>query len=144
MIRNLCVALTVILLITSNSYAGFYSSYSRESGSIVAAVEIKDHGIYNLIISANPLSKPQDKKIYKSDAYEELMDRLRAEWRGIALQKVLESKELRIADHVHLKNSIQTEITALAERLKKKLLPEPNVEVVFSISNFYLLEPKDR
>ena len=104
------------MLITSNSYAGFYSSsYSRESGSIVAAVQIKDEGIYNLIISANFLRKPQDKKIYKSDAYEKLMDMLQVEWRGIAFQKALESKELKISGPIHLKNNIHSEIVTLKE-----------------------------
>jgi hypothetical protein len=145
MIRTFYIALILLLFLTSNSLAGFYSSsYSRESGSIVAAVQIKDEGIFNMIISANFLRMPQDKKIYKSDEYEQLMDRLQVEWRGIALQKVLESKELKIEDLIHLKNSIHTEIVSLTKQLKKKLVPGQNVEVVFSLSDFFLLEPIDK
>lgn len=73
-----------------------------------------------------------------------MLDRLQVEWRGLALQKVLESKELSITDFVDLKNSIQTEIVKLIEQLKKKLVPEQDIEVVFSFSDFFLLEPKDK
>ena len=88
--------------------------------------------------------KPQEKKIYKSDEYKQLIDRLQVEWRGIALQKALESKELKISDLIKLKNSIETEIEALAEQLNKKLVPGKDIEVVFSLSDFYLLEPRDK
>lgn len=145
MIRTSCIMLILLLLLPLNTFAGFYSNqYSRESGTIVASVQIKDKGIYNLIITANFLKRPQDKKIYKSDKYEHLLDRLQVEWRGLALQKVLESKELSITDFVDLKNSIQTEIVKLIEQLKKKLVPEQDIEVVFSFSDFFLLEPKDK
>jgi len=145
MIRTLFIALILSFCLPSNTFAGFYSSqYSRESGTIVASVQIKDKGIYNLIISAKFLRRPQDKKIYKSDEYERFLDRLEVEWRGIALQKVLESKELSVADLIDLKNSIQTEIVKLVEQLKEKLVPDQNVEVVFSLSDFFLLEPREK
>jgi hypothetical protein len=40
-----------------------------------------------------------------------------------------------------LKNSIHSEIVKLIEKLKNKLVADQNVEVVFSLSDFYLLEP---
>ena len=145
MTRKFYVVVILLLFLTPKSFAGFYSSsYSRESGRIAVAVQIKDEGIFNLIISANFLRKPQGKKIYKSDEYEHLMDRLQVEWRGIALHKVLESKELRISDLINLKKSIQSVMEALTEQLKKKLVPGKNIEVVFSLSDFFLLEPRDK
>jgi hypothetical protein len=90
------------------------------------------------------LRKPHDKKIYKSDGYEDLMDRLLVEWRGIALQKILESKEIEVTDLKNLKTDIETEVKKLADRLKNKLLPRQEVEIVFSVSDFFLLEPKDK
>jgi hypothetical protein len=149
MVRNFSIALVLIVLFATSALAeigkGIYSSrLSRETGSVIAAVEIKEKGIYNLIISAQFLRKPQDKKIYKSDEYEHLMDRLMVEWQGIALQKVLESKELTINDFSRLKSSIETDIRKLVETLKTKILPGQDVEVVFSLSDFFLLEPKDK
>jgi len=145
MIRTFLIGLILLFVLPSNSIAGFYSSqYSREAGTIVASVQIKDKGIYNLIISAKFLRRPQDKKIYKSDEYERFLDRLEVEWRGIALQKVLESKELSVSDLNDLKNSIQKEIVKLIEQLKEKLVPDQNVEVVFSLSDFFLLEPREK
>ncbi len=149
MFRTSTIVLILIVLFASNALAGLgsdiYSSrYSRDTGTVVAAVEIKNKGIFNLIISAQFLRKHQDKKIYKSDEYEQLLDRLQVEWRGIALQKVLESKELSLADFAGLKNTIEKEIKNLADQLKKKILPGQEVEVVFSISDFFLLEPNDK
>lgn len=139
------MGLILLLILPSASNAGFYSSqYSRETGTIVASVQIKDKGIYNLIVSAKFLRRPQDKKIYKTDEYERFLDRLEVEWRGVALQKILESKELSVTELVNLKNSIQEEIVKLIERLKEKLVPDQNVEVVFSLSDFFLLEPREK
>lgn len=59
MIRTSCIMLILLLLLPLNTFAGFYSNqYSRESGTIVASVQIKDKGIYNLIITANFLKRP--------------------------------------------------------------------------------------
>jgi len=143
--RTFLMGLILLLILPSASNAGFYSSqYSRETGTIVASVQIKDKGIYNLIVSAKFLRRPQDKKIYKTDEYERFLDRLEVEWRGVALQKILESKELSVTELVNLKNSIQEEIVKLIERLKEKLVPDQNVEVVFSLSDFFLLEPREK
>ncbi len=145
MIRKTIVLVFLMLLFSSNTFAGLYSSgYSREQGTLVAAVEIEGKGIFNLIISVHFLRKPQDKKVFSSNAYEHLIDRLMVEWRKVALEKVLSANVLKVTDLAALKNSIETEIEKLASQLKNKLLPEQNVEVVFSISDFYLLEPKDK
>jgi hypothetical protein len=90
------------------------------------------------------LRKPQDSKIYKSDEYDKFVDRLLIESRGIALKKILDRKELAVSDFHDLEKDIETDIGKLASQLKKNLLPNQNIEVVFSISDFYLLEPHDR
>jgi len=117
---------------------------SRDQGTIIGAVEIEGKGIYNLVISANFLRRPQDKKIFKSDEYERLIDRLSVEWRGVALQRILETKALKITDLASLKKAIESDIEKLKSDLKNKLLPDQNAEVVCSISNFFLLEPIDK
>jgi hypothetical protein len=72
------------------------------------------------------------------------MDRLLIQSRGIALKKILERKEIAVSDFYDLKKVIETDIANLATQLKKNLFPNQNIEVVFSISDFYLLEPRDR
>ena len=105
--RTLCYALIAFLLLTSSSFAGFYkSNYSSNYSRVVASVQIKEKGIYNLIVTVNFLRKAQDKKIYKSDGYGHLIDRLQIEWRDIAINKILESKEIEITELINLKNSI--------------------------------------
>ena len=142
MIRKLIIAFIFLILCSSNAAASFYSSdYNREAGTVIAAVQVKGKGICNLIVTIQFMRKPQDSKVYKSDEYEKFMDRLAIESRGIALKKILERKELAVSDLNELRKVIETEIGNHAAQLKKKLLPNQNVEVVFSISNFYLLEP---
>ncbi|WP_027362865.1 hypothetical protein [Desulfospira joergensenii] len=143
--KKFFIALILPLFLSSSSFAGIYSSsYSQDNSSIIASVELEEMGIVNLIVSIAFLSKPQDSKIYKSDEYNKLLQRLQLEWKGVALQKILESKRLRRSDLVILKNRIHTEIEILIEQLTKKLIPGQDAEVVFAISNFYLLEPRER
>jgi hypothetical protein len=145
MVRKFIIVSILLSLCSSNAAASFYSSgYSREDGTVIAAVQIKEKGIYNLVVTVQFLRKPQDSKIYKSDEYEKLVDRLLVESRGIALQRILERKELSLSDFSELKKSIETDIGNLATKLKKKFLPEKDIEVVFSISDFFLLEPTDK
>ncbi len=106
MVKSVSVGLICIFLLASNALAGLYSYQHRsDSGTVVVATTIKEKGIYNLIISAQFLRKPNDQKVFKSDAYSKLIDRLLVEWRGIAIQKVLEAKELTVYD---TKNSDKT------------------------------------
>jgi hypothetical protein len=133
----------MILLMASYAIASFSEYSSPYSGdSVVAPIQIKDEGIYNLVISIQFLNEPYDNKQYKSDAYENYIRRVKVEWAGIALSQVLSAKEQTINDLVGLKTNIETEITKLADRLKGKYSLDKNLEVVFSLSNFYLLEPK--
>lgn len=147
MIRKLLIVSFFIILSSSSAGASIYSSdynNSKEEGRIIAAVQIKGKGIYNLIVTIQFLRKAQDSKAYKSDEYDKFMDRLVLESRGIALRKILERKELSVSDFNELKKSIETDIKNYSVQLKKYLIPNHNIEVVFSISDFYLLEPRDR
>ena len=96
--------------------------YARGEGSVIAAVQIKDKGIYNLVVSIQFLRNPTKSKIYRSNEYEQLIDRLIIESRGIALQKILESKELSLTDLAGLRNTIDTEIRKLIADLKEMYL----------------------
>jgi bifunctional pyridoxal-dependent enzyme with beta-cystathionase and maltose regulon repressor activities len=138
----------ILLLASSTAVAGLssslYSSAYGEEGVVVTAVDIKDQGLYNLVISIQFLRRPRDSKIYKSDEYEKLIDRLTVESRGIILQKVLETRELKLTDFPDLKNSIQSAVEKRIAELKSALLPEKEAEVVFSLANFFLLEPGEK
>ena len=79
------------------------------------------------MVTVQFLRKPQDSKIYKSDEYEKLVDRLLIESRGIALQKILERKELALSDFSELKKGIETDISKLTTELKKKFLPNQDI-----------------
>lgn len=142
--RTICLIFTLLFFSTSLSFAGFYKSgYTRESGGLVASVLVKDKGIYNLCVSVDFLRIPEETKVYESDEYKNLINRLQVEWKNIALNKILSSKELEISELFNLKNSIQESISTLSEQLKKKLLSGQNADVIFSISDFFLLEPRE-
>ena len=144
MLRAFLVVTTLFLLTTSNAFAGFYSSSYDASVAVVATVEIENKGIYNLITSIQFLRKPQDNKIFGTDEYEYMINQLSVEARGVILQKVLEAKEIKITDFAALKSSIENEIRNLIENTKKKHGISQSTEVIFSLGNFYLLEPKDK
>lgn len=143
--RMLGIAFLAIVLFTSNAGAGL-SSYSEisSSDSVIAPIQIKGKGIYNLVVSIQFLNAPTEDKVYKSDPYDKLMKRLKVEWSGIAILQILKAKELTMNDLAGLKATIESEITKLANQLKSRYTVDKNAEVVFSISNFFLLEPKDK
>ncbi|TRZ47983.1 MAG: hypothetical protein D4S01_11190 [Dehalococcoidia bacterium] len=145
MARSFFISVFVVVLFASNAFAGLGSFYNnpQSSGSIVAPIQIKDKGIYNLVVSIHFLKEPYNNKIYKSDAYEKLINRLTVEWSGVALQQILEAKEQNINDLTVLKSNIEKAIVSLADKLKNSYSLEKNTEVVFSLSNFFLLTPKD-
>ncbi len=140
-----CGILSVFLLFASTSFAGFgsYDSmYSRDS--VVAPVQIKEKGIYNLVVSIQFLVEPYDQKVYDSDEYENFIKRLKVEWTGVTINQILQSKEQSVNDLAELKSNIENEIRKLADQLKPKYSVRNNVETVFSISSFFLLEPKTK
>ena len=133
----------IMLLLSSSVSAGFYSKNYDRSSSVVATVEIEGKGIYNLVVSIQFMGKPKDKKIFKTDEYAELVNRLNVEARSVALRRILASNSLKISELVTLKNSIEKEIESIIPTLKKKYNVNESVEVVYSISSFYLLEPSN-
>ncbi len=143
--RSISIAILMVALVASNAFAGF-SSYSDSNNrdTVIAPIQIKNKGIYNLVVSIQFLNAPTEEKVYKSDPYEKFMKRLQVEWSGVAILQILKAKEQNVNDLANLKASIEAEITKLANQLKNKYSVDRNVEVVFSLSNFFLLEPKER
>lgn len=144
MLKKLILSAFILLMFSSYSSAGFYSNYTKESGTVIAAIQLKDKGLYNLIVTIQFMRRPQESKIYKSDEYEQIVDHLLVESRGVALQRILERKDIALTDFADLKKVIETDIKKKIDEKKKKFIPDQNVEVVFAISDFYLLEPKDK
>lgn len=141
--RNSLITAILFLIFSTSSFAGFYKSSYDTRGNVVAAVEIEGKGIYNLIVSIQFLNQPYDKRDYTSDDYQELLKRLAVEWREVALKTILETNKLKMADLPELKVSVENEIEHLIRTSKKKHSVREDVEVVYAISSFYLLEPNN-
>jgi len=64
MIRSFSISLLLVMLFSSNAVAGFGSKYSSpfSSDSVVAPIQIKDKGIYNLVVSIQFLNEPYEKR----------------------------------------------------------------------------------
>ncbi len=144
MIRSFMLTLLIIFLLASNAVAGF-GSYSSpySSDGVVAPIQIMDKGIYNLVVAIQFLNEPYEQKVYESDEYKNFIRRLKVEWSGVALRHILKAEEQSINDLAVLKGDIEKEIEKLADQLKNKYSLQKEVEVVFSLSNFFLLEPKN-
>jgi len=56
----------------------------------------------------------------------------------------LKAEELSINDLAALKVNIEKEVDKLADKLKKKYSLEKDVEAIFSLSNFFILEPNNK
>jgi hypothetical protein len=141
--RKSLITAIILLVFSSCALAGYYKSGFGTDGNVVAAVEIEGKGIYNLIVSIQFLNQPYDKRDYTSDDYQELLKRLAVEWRGVALKTILEKNRYKISELPELKISIENEIDHLIRSAKKKHSVREDVEVVYAISSYYLLEPKN-
>jgi len=144
--RTYYIMIVFVVLFTSNAFAEGWSKYEApySKDNAIAPVQIQDKGIYNLVVSIQFLNTPYDEKTYKSDVYERFIKRLKVDWSSVAILQILKAKEMSITDLASLKGNIEAEITKLADQLKSKYSLDKNVEVVFSISNFFLLEPKEK
>jgi len=132
-----------MLVFATNASASFYSDSFDRTGAVVASVEVEGKGIYNLVVSLEFMGKPKDKKIFSSDEYAELINRLNVEGKGVALRTILSSNLVKISDLKELELSIEQEIIKLIDKLKPKYDISSSTEVVFSISSFYLMEPQN-
>jgi hypothetical protein len=141
--RNSLIIVIILLVFSSSSFAGLYKSSYDTRGNVIAAVEIEGKGIYNLVVSIQFLSQPYDKRDYTSDDYQELLNRLAVEWRGVALKTILETNQHKISDLPELKISVENELDHLIRNAKRKHGVREDVEVVYAISRFYLLEPNN-
>ena len=81
MVRSLSIISLLFFLFASNALAGF-GSYSSpySSDSVVAPIQIKDKGMFNLVIAIQFLNQPYNQKVYESNAYKNLLRRLKVEW----------------------------------------------------------------
>ena len=144
MTKNIIFTVLITLFTYSNAFAGFsYSNYDSGT-SAIASVEIQGKGIYNLVVSVQFAFKPYDKREYTSDAYEELIKRLKIEWRSSSLDKILESNKYKVTDLKKLKSSLDNEIKNLIKTTKIKYGVKQNTEVVYSITGLYLIQTKDK
>ncbi len=140
--RILVILVTLLLLSYSNAIGGYGYDNPYNTDSVIAPVHIENEGIFNLVISIQFLNEPYEKKPYESDKYRNFIRRMSVEWSTVTLNKVLNSRVKSLEGLPALKTNIETEISKLAERLKSKYSLDGKVEVVFSLSNFYLVFSK--
>ena len=140
---NKVLILTIFCFISVSVYGGsFKSSYDSRS-SVVATVEIENEGVYNLIASVQFLRIPYDTKIYKDDGYEDLINRLSVEWRGVALNVILQSNKYKISDLSALQENIDAALLELINSTRSKYKISNKAEVVYSITSMYIVKPSN-
>lgn len=143
MIKVRLFALLILVLVATSTHAGLsYKSYDSGS-SIIVAVEIDSKGVYNLVVSVKFSNEPYDKKPYTSDAYDELINRLSVEWRGVALKEILKNNTYKLSGLSEIESKVDSVIQELIINSKNKHGIKANTEVVYSISSIYLVDTSD-
>lgn len=131
-----------LFILSSSAFAGLgYKSRSSSSG-IAVPIKLNNDEIYNLVVNVEFLSEPYDSKPYDSDEYEKLIERLEVEWSGIAIQVILDSPSIEMAELSQAKKKLELKIDQLVVATKKKYEIRQNIEVVYSIYSFYLVKPE--
>jgi hypothetical protein len=136
-IRNFIFLLTLILSPLSHAGLSSYSS-SPSNGGVIAPILIDDQGMYNLAISVEFMREPYDRGQYDSDEYRSLILRLSTQWKGVAVQKVLDSPSIPLSSLTQLKRSVERSIDELIKNSRAKYGIKKSVEVVYAINGFYL------
>lgn len=145
LVATVAIVLSIINILSANeAIAGFSYDNPYSYDSVITPVYIENVGIYNLVIAVQFLSEPYETKVYKSDEYKVFIRRLSVEWSGLAIERVLISELQDISDLNKLKMSIESKINERALLLRKKYSLSKDVEVVYSISKFYILSPQNR
>ena len=145
--RTFFATTLVFLLMSSGAIAGFGSGsgYYPISGSnsVVAPVWVESEGLFNLVVSLDFLGRPEDTKLYKSDSYTQLIGHLSVKWRSIALDKILAVSTIETGGLADLKKEIESAVDKLVKDESAKLMGDQKVEVVYSLTHFMLLEPRN-
>jgi len=137
----------VLLIMSSSALAGFGSGsdyYPRSgSNSVVASVWVEGEGIFNLVVSLDFLGRPADSKVYGSDSYRQLIGHLSVKWRSIALDKILAVSAIEMGGLADLKKEIESAVDILVKDEVAKLMGDQKVEVIYSLTQIMLLEPRN-
>ena len=145
--RTIFATTLVFLLMSSGAVAGFGSGsdYYAISGSnsVAAPVWVEGEGLFNLVVSLDFLGRPEDTKLYKSDSYSQLINHLSVKWRSIALDKILAVSTIEKGGLADLKKEIESAVDKLVKDESAKLMGDQKVEVVYSLTHFVLLEPRN-
>lgn len=134
---KVAVLLSLVNLFSVNAGMLLYKQ-PYEINVVSAPVQIKDKGMYNLIIGMKFLNKPTDDKKYKEKGYENLMERLSIEWSSIAISRILTAGEVTVPQLDELKKSIEEDISKYVEGLKEKFMPGVELEIVYAIQTYFL------
>ena len=142
MYRIIAVSLISILLTSTLSLAGGYYESPYRFDNVIAPIQLENEGIYNLVISIQFLNEPYEEKPYETDNYKKFIQRMSVEWSNAALDAALNYKVSKIEQLPKLKSDIESKVLNLANQLKPKYSLKQDVEVVFTLSNFYLVYSK--
>ena len=131
-----------LFILSSSAFAGLgYNPRSTNSG-IAVPIKLDNNEIYNLVVNVKFLKEPYDSRPYDADEYRKLIERLQVEWSSIAIQVVLESPSIKMAELERTKKTIESKISQLIVTTKRKYEIGENIEVVYSIYSFYLVKPE--
>ncbi len=137
----------VLVFMSSSAIAGFGSKsdyYPRAgSNSVVASVQVEGEGIFNLVVSLEFLGRPGPAKLYGSDSYGQLISHLSVKWRSIALDKILAANTIQMGGLSDLKKEIESAVDILVKDKIAKLMGGKKVEVIYSLTHFMLIEPRN-
>ena len=141
--RTLFATTLVFLFLSSGAIAGFDYHPMPGSTSVVAPVWVEGEGLFNLVVSLDFLGRPADTKVYGSDSYTQLISHLSVRWRSLALDEILAVGTIEKGGLADLKKEIESAVDKLVDDESIKLMGDQKVEVVYSLTHFMLLEPRN-
>ena len=142
--NKIIVPAFLAMLLTTPASAEFFSKYGTGGSSqavAVGSVEVKGRGVVNLVAVLEFVRTPKDSKIYKSDAYEEFLDRVIVGAKSIVLKLLLEKSAIDPSELKTIRETIEKTVSHYFEVEAQKTFPSEKVFVNYGLTMLYISDP---
>jgi len=138
-----------ILMFAANVWAAGFSSfqspYIKKVPPIIVAIAIKDTSLMkdarvaNLTTEISFISeRGGEKKLYKSDDYQNMLTELELESEGLVVDIVVNKKEIKKDELGNLKKEIEQAVQSLILKKKKDRFGDKEVRIDMAITSIYI------
>lgn len=117
----------------------YYSPFVKDVDEVIVAIESKANGTANLHVKVSLISQREgDKKVYKSDEYQDMLTELELDVQGIVVDLIVGAGDLEKGTIQKLKHEIDDAIEKRIVEKKKAYFGDKEVNVGCKVTSMYV------